>query len=177
MEINEDEVKARREVKQLQIDRLAIEELSTKRRLKLLGEATELLERKKEKDILIGRGKILESADRIAKEAAGLREKAEAGDRANRAAYLKQAKMTKESIAMHSNLSAMDEKKVAVQRLRDDLSMKRSMMMEGKLQHEATHRTVVERNLYAATMSLESIALAKTKTVNESNRASVRSHK
>ena len=176
-EIYDDEVKARREVKQLQIDRLAIEESSTRRRLKLLGEAAELLERKKEKDILLGKGKILETADRTAKEAAVLREKAEAGDRANRVAYLKQAKMTKETLAMHSNLSAMDEEKKAVQKLRDDLSMKRSMMIEGKLQHEATHRTVVERNPYAATISLESISLAKTKTLNDSNRASMKSHK
>jgi hypothetical protein len=175
--IYDDELKARREVKKVQDAQLAMEEESTKRRLLLLEAATELLEKKREKDLLLGKGKIQESAERVAGEAAALREKAETGDRANRAAYIKQAKGLKESATMQSDLSAIDEKKKSVQRLRDDLMMKRLMMIEGKQQHEATHRTVVERNPYAATISLESITLAKTRRIDESNRASIRSHK
>jgi hypothetical protein len=172
----DDELKARREVKKVQDAQLAMVEESTKRRLLLLEAATELLEKKREKDLLLGKGKIQESAERVAREAAALREKAEAGDRANRAAYIKHAKGVKESATMQSDLSAIDEKKKSVQRLRDDLMIKRSMMIEGKQQHEATHRTVVERNPYAASISLESITLAKTRRIDESNRASMRSH-
>jgi hypothetical protein len=57
------------------------------------------------------------------------------------------------------------------------------MVLEGKEQHNATHARLVEQNPYAATISLESVALAQKKAangnkINSLNRSGIsKSHK
>jgi hypothetical protein len=179
----DDELRAKREVKRQESVLLAAEEERAKRHRLYLGAAADLLEEKREKDLLKGLERIQSASQRNAKEEAALREKSMAGDRLNRASLAKQTQSAKDAAASESSLAAIEEKKRAVKKLRDEVLLKRSMVLEGKEQHNATHARLVEHNPYAATISLESVALAQKKAassnkINSLNRSGIsKSHK
>ena len=139
------------------------EEERTRRKNCYLGAASDLVEETREKELLKGKEKIQSVAQQNAKDEAVLKVKTLASDCSNRLLLAKQTKTAKEQLAYDKNIEAIEEKKRAVKNLRDEIIRKRSMMLEGKDQHEKTHNKIVEHNLYAANISLESIALAKKK--------------
>lgn len=159
----DDEFRMKRELKKQQVAALEAEEDRTKRHRLYLGAAADLIEETREKDLLKGKEKIQSTSQRNAKEEAILREKTLASEKANRTNQAKQIKSAKETAANVSKQTAIEEKKRAVEKLRDEVLMKRSMNLEGKEQHAATHSRLAEHNPYAANISLESVAAAQKK--------------
>ena len=174
----DEELRSKREVKEKEQAILLAEEERTRRHRLYLGAAAGLVEETRERELLKGKERIQSTAQQIAKDEAILREKTLAGDRANRLHLAKQTKTAKESEAMEKNIAAIEEKKRAVKKLREEVLVKRNMMLEGRQQHEVTHNKIVDHNLYAANISLESVGMARTKAnIGKANNATLRAHK
>lgn len=158
-----DDFKVKREQKKQVAAILEAEEDRAKRHRLYLGAAADLIEETREKDLLKGKEKIQSTSQRTAKEEAILREKTQASDKANRLNQAKQIKSAKQIAANISNQTALDERKRAVEKLREEVLMKRSMNLEGKEQHAATRTRLAELNPYAVNISLESVATVHNK--------------
>ena len=67
------------------------------------------------------------------------------------------------------SLELIEEKKRIVIKLREEVLRKRNSMLEGREKHEIINKKTAENNLYAANISLESVANGKKKANKDIN--------
>ena len=163
------ELKLKKEMKQKEMANLIAEDERNQRHRLYLGAAAGIIEETREKDLLLSKERIQDKTQKKEREEAMLKIKAAEGDKLNRQSLLKKNRTSKEIMEHEKSLELIEEKKRIVIKLREEVLRKRNSMLEGREKHEIINKKTAENNLYAANISLESVANGKKKANKDIN--------
>ena len=157
----EAELRAKRDEKRREAAALRAEEERVRRQQLYLGAAAGLVEETREEELLKAKERIISVTQHAAKEEAQLLEHTLEQAKVNRLKLAKAEKIAHEKVMLEKERLALQEKKRAVRRLREEVLAKRSMALIGQEQHHITKEKTIVHNPYAHTINTESVEKAR----------------
>jgi hypothetical protein len=158
----EEVLREKREEKHKEAAALKAEQDRVRRQQQYLGAAAGIVEETREEQLLLGQERILKTQQSREKHAAVLREEARVGDISNRVTQKKREKHSKDALDLELERAVVEEKRRAVEKMKEMVVYKKAQARTGRAQHEVTRQVLTEKNPYAASISMESISKART---------------
>jgi hypothetical protein len=149
------QLESKREQKIEQREKLLAEEERIKRQQQYLGAALGAVEETKYGELLLAKERRDKNLQETAKQKAMLTEKSKSSELTNRLFVRKQDSITAARRIMESEREALDQKKVALIRLRDEYEDKKAAVTKGRLQHERTMAVTKSFNPYGTRITAD----------------------
>jgi hypothetical protein len=157
-----EELEERREKKRMEQEALVRETERVHRQQQYLGQAMGRVDEVRVEEILKGQEREAKREQNKMKEESRAREERARGEEMNRKKYLKDEKRSKREVLSQADLTALRERKRAVEILKEEYQKKKGMVKEGHAHHQEVKEIRKEQNRYADKITTESIARART---------------
>ena len=157
-EVLEAELRSKREAKREEQEALKAEAERVKRQQQYLGAAMGRVDETRAEQILRGQEREARALQHRVKEEAVKAEKAKASDKINRDDNRKASLRAKKNSLSEKDQEAVRERKIAIEKLKEDYQKKKAMVRHGREEYEDGLKRVKAHNAYATRIAEESLA-------------------
>lgn len=160
IELNQ-ELEKKREMKQLEQEKLELEAARVQRQQQYLGQAMGRVDEVRAEELLKGSEREIKFQQMKIKKESLLREEVKRSETDNRMKSLKDEKRAKRNVIQESDMVNLRERKRAVEKLKEEYQQKKEKVRAGHVQHERVHEVLREQNRYADKITRESLERAR----------------